>query len=79
MSKWFLASKTIWGGIIVIVPGILPLIGINIPAVDIQALGDTVNALFSTLFPALNEVIGAALIVYGRFRANGGITLKIPS
>lgn len=75
MSKWFLASKTVWGGLIAVVPGLLPLVGVDLPAVEIQAFGDAVNSWLT----GTNEVVGAGLILWGRWTATKSITLKVPS
>ena len=73
-SKFFLKSKTIWGVIVTFAPALLAAVGIDGTAdwasVDSAAVG-LLNA-----FDQLNEAVGAALVVWGRWTADKALTLK---
>jgi len=61
MNKIFLKSKTIWGVVIAVVP-------ILVPALSVVELNNLATAFMS--------LAGAALAVYGRVKADGGISLR---
>lgn len=67
-SKSFIASKTVWGIILISVPQLLPLFGITFTADDTAMLGDTGDKVF--------QAVGALLALYGRFAAKTTLALK---
>jgi len=66
-SKFILQSRTIWGVIIMALPAVLPLFGIEFGA---EAVGES-NIAFNSLI----EFVGAVLAVYGRFKAETSISV----
>lgn len=70
-SKWVAKSLTIWGGIVAALPGIFMVLGQNI---DIGGLAEAGNAVIQ----GIGIIVGLAMVVVGRFRANKGtpVTLK---
>lgn len=71
-EKWFLKSKTIWGALIGFLPPLLELIGIAPAPEAIEALnasGASFLDVLWTLVNAGNEVVGAALVIWGRLTA----------
>ncbi len=67
MEKNFLASKTIQGIFITVLPIILPLIGISFSAEDGAMLSQNIDAIISAL--------GAIYAFYGRMKATVDIKL----
>lgn len=67
-NKWFLKSKTLWGVIIMALPGLLQVFGVSLTADEHAALGQMGDKVL--------EALGAALAIYGRFVAGGSLTLK---
>jgi hypothetical protein len=63
--KTLLTSKTFWGAIIAGVAGLAGAFGHNIPAGDQQDIVNQVSAGAGAAF----TVIGAALAIYGRIKA----------
>lgn len=61
--KNFLASKTIWGLLILISPAISALLGFDVSA----EIGGTYESII--------EIIGLILGIYGRWTANANITI----
>ena len=71
-SKWFLKSKTIWGALIGFLPSLLMLVGIAPDPEAISALSQAGSNFLDGAWALLNsgnEVIGAALVVWGRLTA----------
>jgi len=71
-SKWILKSKTIWGAIIGFLPPLLVLIGATPDPEAISTLSQAGSGFLDGLWALLNagnEVIGAALVVWGRLTA----------
>lgn len=73
-SKFFLRSWTIWGAIVGVLPNLLAAFGAELPA---ELVGDTDSAVRSVILAAdaLNEALGALLIIIGRQRASSRLTL----
>ena len=71
-SKWIAKSLTVWGGLVMLLPGLAQLIGIDVG--NVQAIGEA----GSTVIVGLSEVAGFVMVVIGRLRANDGapVTLK---
>lgn len=69
-SKPWYMSKTVWGAVIGLAGAFCPKV--------IAALGGTDAAAdqIVTLTSAIASAVGAALAIYGRIKANGGLTLK---
>ncbi len=65
-NKWFLKSKTLWGGIIAFLPAFLNVVGLQLP-IDAETLG-TIGLEFLS---SANEVIGVVLLIWGRWSAPG--------
>ena len=61
--KSFLASKTIWGLIILVAPAISSLLGFDVST----EVGGTWESII--------EIIGLVLGIYGRWKANGAIVV----
>jgi hypothetical protein len=74
-SKWIGRSKTAWGILIMIAssaaPALAPWFGFTVEAGDIGALG----AAGTDLLQAAGNFFGAALAIYGRFKAVAAVTL----
>jgi hypothetical protein len=71
-SKWIAKSLTIWGGIVVALPGLAAIIGLELPDVEVlQSAGVAVIEGAAT-------IVGLVMVVIGRLRANTGapVTLK---
>ena len=65
-AKFLLKSKTIWGILLMVIPAVCPLLGIEPPSsADLQQFGDN---LFTTA-NGIIQIIGALLAVYGRLTA----------
>jgi hypothetical protein len=69
-SKPWYTSKTVWGAVIGLGGAFCPKV--------IAALGGTDMAAdqIVNLTSAIATAIGAGLAIYGRLKANGGLTLK---
>ena len=67
MDKWIVKSKTFWGIVVMVLPALLPMVGIE-DAVNVTGLADSA-------FNALLSFAGAALALYGRFKATDPVTL----
>lgn len=61
MNKYYLKSKTIWGIIVMILPVLLPLLGVSLGADD--------TALITDAGDKVMIAIGAVLATYGRIKA----------
>ncbi len=74
-GKWWAQSKTLWGTLITaaatVLPVIAPAFGIALPADIIHTFGDQAV----TAAQALAGLFGTALAIYGRFKADTGLTL----
>ena len=70
MYKSWYQSKTIWGGVIMLIATILQLTGVATISVGEQAtLVDNVIAVVSVVA----QLFGGLLTIYGRVRAEGDI------
>lgn len=71
-KQWYL-SKTIWGAVIMLMATVLKAAGL----VDLTATeqGQLVDQLYSVAF-AGSELVGFALVIWGRLAANKKLTLK---
>ena len=65
-SKWVGKSLTVWGGLVMILPGLAQLIGLEIG--NVQAIGEA----GSSVIVGISEVVGFVMVVLGRVRANTG-------
>ncbi len=65
VNKIFIKSKTLWGVVIGIVPLIASLVGVEAPD-----LGGILQVGLNFL-DAANELVGAALVLWGRWGAPG--------
>lgn len=68
--KWFLQSKTIWGMIAMVLPILLPMMGVSFNATDIGLVNSTVDQAF--------QVIGTVLVLYARFKDGTPLTATPP-
>lgn len=78
-SKFILKSKTIWGAIIGFLPPLMSLVGVAPDPVAIGALsaaGTGVIDLGWGLVNAANEVVGGALVIWGRLTAKTALKVK---
>jgi len=66
-NKWIVKSKTFWGIVIMVLPAILPLVGVEDGA-EVAGMADAV-------FNSLLTFVGGALALYGRFKATDSVTL----
>jgi hypothetical protein len=64
-KNWY-ESKTIWGGIITAVCGLLAVCGHVIPSASQSALTDSATQIAT----AIATVVGSALAIYGRLKAD---------
>jgi len=67
MDKIFLKSKTVWGVIVMVLPTLLPMLGLNLVGDDASLITNTGDALMT--------FIGGVLAIYGRVKADTSITL----
>jgi hypothetical protein len=63
VQKFFLKSKTVWGVIVMALPTLLPVLGVN--------LGQDETALITSTGDQFVTAIGGLLAIYGRFKAGG--------
>ena len=68
--KSIFASKTIWGGVIMIAPTIAQLLGLNLSAAD---AADAV-ARGTSLVTGLIETVGLFVVIWGRMTAKKAVT-----
>ena len=70
-SKWVGKSLTVWGGLVLILPGLAQLFGLDI--------GDTsgLDSAGQSIIMGLSEVVGFIMVVVGRFRANDGAPVAL--
>ncbi|SDE98438.1 hypothetical protein SAMN04488105_110234 [Salipiger thiooxidans] len=66
--KSFLASKTIWGAGIAILPQALSIFGIEVSAEDAQGIASHVDAIITS--------VGGLIAIYGRVMASKSIKTK---
>ena len=82
MDKWFLRSKTVWGALVLgALPHLLVLAGMEPDPAQIAALKDSGEVFFASaweLFEAGSQIVGVFLVIFGRQRAAGKLTL-LPS
>lgn len=65
--KWLLQSKTIWGGILMMLPTIASILGIELSSDQVGAVAALADELF--------EFIGFSLVAYGRITASAPVTI----
>jgi hypothetical protein len=70
-TKNFLQSKTIIGALLIILSVIAPLIGLDFTSADANAL----TAKFEVFSTVTMELVGAVLVVWGRFSAKTDLTI----
>lgn len=66
-SKVFLKSKTVWGVIIMALPQLLPLFGVDFSADDASALNADMQAIVAA--------VGGLLALWGRVSAKARLTV----
>ena len=66
-TKIFLASKTVWGVVLIALPQILPLLGISFTADDTSLLTTTGDQVF--------QAIGGLIVVWGRWSATTKLSI----
>lgn len=66
--KIFLASKTLWGVLIMALPVLLPMIGVSWGIDDTSVINETADKIF--------QAVGAALALWGRFSAKTSLSIK---
>ena len=67
-TKFFLASKTIWGVIIMALPALLPLVGISFGPDDTTVVNDAADKVF--------QAVGALITIWGRWSATTSLKIK---
>ncbi len=65
-NKIFLASKTLWGLVVMALPVLLPMVGVSFTIDDTALVGDTADKVF--------QAIGMLLALWGRFTAKTALT-----
>lgn len=60
--KGMFASKTVWGGIVALLAGVLGILGYTIDATDQVTLVETATAIASA--------VGGVIAIYGRVKAS---------
>ena len=70
-SKWIGKSLTVWGGIVLILPGLAQLFGTDI--------GDTsgLDSAGQSIIMGISEAVGFLMVVAGRVRANNGAPVAL--
>jgi hypothetical protein len=71
MNKSIFQSKTIWGGIIMILPTILSFTGIDISPAEVTTGVGYIEAVVTNAA----ELIGFAMVIWGRFTAKTPVAL----
>ena len=66
-TKIFLASKTVWGVVLIALPQILPLLGFSFTADD--------TSLLTTAGDQVFQAIGAVIVVWGRWSASTKLSI----
>lgn len=66
-TKNILKSLTAWGGIVMILPTILKLFGIDVTPAEVQSGWDMLMALINNGV----EFVGFIMVIVGRLRAGG--------
>lgn len=66
-SKSFLASKTIWGAVVMLLPTIAGYLGLTVTEADAGQAVDAVQTIV--------EAVGALLVVWGRATASKSLKL----
>lgn len=70
-TKWVGKSLTVWGGLVMILPGIAQLLGVDIGSTEeLETSG-------RTIIVGISEVIGFVMVVLGRLRANDGTPVTL--
>ena len=67
-TKFFLASKTIWGVIIMALPALLPLVGVSFGPDDTAMVNDAADKVF--------QAAGGLIAIWGRWSASAGLKIK---
>ena len=67
-TKIFLASKTIWGVIIMALPALLPLAGVSFGVDDTTVVNEAADKIF--------QAAGALIAVWGRWSASTKLSIK---
>ncbi len=70
-DKFFLKSKTLWGGVIAFAPALLGTFGVE-PPDNLPMIGEAGVSFLN----ATNELIGAVLIAVGRYHANSRLVVS---
>lgn len=73
-SKWIAKSKTLWGAIIMAVPVVAPVVGIDLSPEATQEVADAGVSVIEAAF----AVIGGALVIIGRLTAAATATVLPP-
>ena len=71
MDKSIVKSITAWGGIVMILPTVLKLFGIDVSPAEVQTGWDSAMAVVS----AVSEFVGFVMVIVGRLRAGGASLL----
>ena len=66
-TKIFLASKTVWGVIIMALPALLPLFGVSFGVDDTAVVNDAADQVF--------QAVGALIAVWGRWSASTKLSI----
>ena len=78
-NKWVLRSLTIWGGIVVFLVNVLPvlgpMVGLDISADEVQEAGNAV----SDVIKSIGTVVGLAMVFFGRYRKGDLTALPHPN
>ena len=70
-TKTIWTSKTIWGAVIMVLPILLPLVGINVSEGDIATGVSKVQTVLNSGL----ELFGFAMVIIGRMKARGPATI----
>ena len=69
-SKWIVKSLTIWGGVVLALPGIFKALGWDVDIGGLEAAGVAV-------IQGISVVVGFVMVVVGRLRANDGAPVAL--
>ena len=64
-SKWIGKSLTVWGGLVMALPGVFAALDWDIDTAGLEVAGIAV-------IEGISVVVGFVMVVIGRFRANEG-------
>lgn len=74
-QKWILKSKTVIGGVLMLIPILASLLGVQPPSADDLA---SAQASAGQILDGIATLGGIAMVIWGRFTATTQVTLLPP-